>query len=147
MRPSWSNLTNLAAGGRAVTLADNQGQGTIPNDDAATLSINDVSVTEGNTGTTQAIFTVTLDNAVDAAVNVDFATGDGTALAGSDYTAASGTLRFVGLAGETQTVTVDVVGETLVELDETFLVNLTNLVAGGRAVTMADSQGQGTIVE
>ena len=46
------------------------------------------------TGTTQAIFTVTLDNAVDTGVSVDFATADGTALAGSDYTTARGTLNF-----------------------------------------------------
>src|SRR5262249_55334902 len=88
------NLTNLQAGGRKGTMTDSHGQGTIVNDDAAHLSINDVTVTEGNSGTTLANFTMTLDAAVDTAVKVDFSTADGAAQAGSDYTAAAGTLTF-----------------------------------------------------
>src|SRR5262249_661884 len=71
-------------------------------------SINDVTVTEGNTGTTQATFTVTLDAAVDTPVSVDYATANGTAQAGSDYTAAAGTLTFAAGAAGTQTVTLAV---------------------------------------
>jgi len=58
------------------------------------LSINDVSVTEGNSGTTTATFTVTLSAASNQTVNVNFATANGTATAPTDYLATSGTLTF-----------------------------------------------------
>ncbi len=140
------NLANVAAGGRNVTLADAQGQGTISNDDGASLSINDVTLAEGNAGTTNFSFTVTLSAAVGAPVSVDFSTANGTAtLADNDYAAASGTLNFAGNAGETKTIVVPVNGDQKFEPDETFLVNLTNLAANGGNVTLADSQGSGTI--
>src|SRR5207249_1794627 len=119
---------------------------TIVNDDTAHLSINDVTVTEGNSGTTRATFTVTLDAAVDTAVKVDFATADDTAQAGSDYTTTAGTLTFAAGAAGTQTVSVAVIGDTLVELNENFLVNLSNIQAGGRDVTPAHPPAQRTIV-
>src|SRR5262245_50319814 len=60
-----------------------------------TLSINDVSVTEGNDGTTSAVFTVTLSRASSQTVTVNYATADGSATtANNDYMAASGTLTF-----------------------------------------------------
>ncbi|MEC5127715.1 Calx-beta domain-containing protein, partial [Verrucomicrobiales bacterium BCK34] len=129
-----------------VVIGDAQGVGTINDDDAAALTINDVTVTEGNApGTVNATFTVTLDNAVQSGVNVNFATADGTATtANSDYDAKSGTLNFTGSAGEMKTITVVVNGDETVELDENFLVNLSSLVAVGN-VTIADSQGEGTI--
>src|SRR5207247_4139798 len=78
-----------------ATIADSQGVGTILNDDGVpTVSINDVTVTEPNSGTTSAVFTVTLSNASDQSITVNYTTVDGTALAGSDYVAASGTLTF-----------------------------------------------------
>src|SRR5207247_8299328 len=89
--------------------------------------------------------TVTLDAAVNTPVTVDYATANGTAQAGSDYTAATGTLTFAAGAAGTQTVSVAVTGDRLAELDESFLVNLSNIQTGGRNVTIADSQGQGTI--
>ncbi len=140
------DLSNIQAGGRDVTFADSQGQGTIENDDGASLSIDDVVVTEGNSGTTQAIFTVTLSEEVVGGFSVDYATADGTATtADSDYTAIGSppSLTFAGTAGETQTITVEVNGDTKVELDETFLVNLSNVSSAD--VTLADSQGEGTI--
>ena len=139
------NLTDLVAGGLAVTVADAQAIGTIINDDAGTVSINDVSVTEGDSGTSAAIFTVTMSRPSSASVTVQFGTAPGTATAGSDYTGAVGSLTFA--PGETtKNTTVDVLGDTLFETDETFLVNLTSLSALGRAVTLADNQGQGTIL-
>jgi hypothetical protein len=141
------NLSGLAAGGRAVSLADDQGQGTIENDDSATLSINDVSLAEGDSGTTNLVFTVTLSAAVDTGLSVNYATADGTASAPGDYTAASGTLNFLGDAGETQTITVAVSGDTLDEPDETFFVDLSGLSASGRNVTVSDTQGLGTILD
>src|SRR5262249_55009092 len=88
---------------------------------AARISIDDVTMAEGDSGQTAFRFTVSLDQAQSAPVTVDFATpaGVGTATAPSDYTAASGTVSFA--PGETaKTITVQVNGDTTVEPDETF---------------------------
>ena len=107
-----------------ATLADGQGLGTILNDDLPSLRISDLSKAEGQRGTSAFGFTVTLTPAPTAGtVTVRYATADGTALAGSDYTAATGTLTF-GVGQTTKTVTVNVTGDTQVEADETFFVNL-----------------------
>jgi hypothetical protein len=104
------------------------------------LSIDDVSVSEGNAGTTNAAFTVTLSAAAAGAVTVNYATADATAAAGTDYAASSATLTFA--AGETtKSVTITVNGDTAVEVSETFVVNL----SAASGATIADSQGQGTI--
>ena len=98
--------------------------------------------TRATAGTTAYVFTVSLSAAQAAPVTVDFATANGTATAASDYTANSGTLTFApGVT--TQTVTVQVNGDTTVEPNETFNVNLSD--ATGNA-TIADAQGVGTIV-
>jgi Metallo-peptidase family M12B Reprolysin-like/Calx-beta domain len=105
-------------------------------------SIADVSVTEGNSGTTNALFPVTLTAVSGTPVTIDFTTAPGTATAPSDYAIASGTLTFA--PGETShNVTVAVVGDTNIEADETFFVNLSNLSGGG---TIGDAQGQATII-
>ncbi|GBE72959.1 hypothetical protein myaer87_01860 [Microcystis aeruginosa NIES-87] len=140
------NLSNLQGNGSNVTLADNQGQGTINNDDSASIAISDVTITEGNSGTTNAVFTVTLSNAVDTAVTVNYATADGTATTtDNDYIGIAAT-PLIFNAGETsKTITVAVNGDNQVESNETFFVNLSSLNANGRNVTIADNQGQGTI--
>ena len=74
----FTNLSGISAGGRDVTFADSQGLGTITNDDAATLSIDDVTQAETDAGTTAFTFTVTLDAEVDTGVSFDFATANGT---------------------------------------------------------------------
>ena len=105
------------------------------------LTINNVSVLEGNSGTTPATFTVTLSPASAVPVTVHYATSDGTATAGSDYTATSGTLAFA--PGVTsQTITVPVIGDTVVEPDETFTVTLSQ----PSAATISVSTGVGTIL-
>ncbi|HUE74874.1 MAG TPA: S8 family serine peptidase [Pirellulaceae bacterium] len=105
------------------------------------LSINDVSVVEGNSGTAALTFTITLSSASSQTVSVQYATADGSATAGSDYAAASGTLSFA--AGVTsQTITVSVLGDTVNEGNETFFVNLSTAVNAA----IADSQGLGTIL-
>ncbi|MGK7925832.1 MAG: Calx-beta domain-containing protein, partial [Spirulina sp.] len=126
-----------------ATFADSQGIGTLTDDDAApTISIADVTVTECDGGTTTATFTVSLSAASGQAISVDYATADNTATAGSDYTAATGTLNFA--AGETsKTIDVTVTGDTTAESDETFFLNLTN----PSNTTIADSQGLGTIAD
>ena len=128
-----------------ATILDNQGVGTITNDDAAppvpAITINDVSVTEGNSGTKTVDFTVSLSTTSTQAITVDYATANGTATAPSDYQSTSGTLTFN--PGETsKPVSVTINGDTLVEPDETFSVNLTN--ASSNAV-ITDNQGLGTI--
>lgn len=142
------DLSSIVAGGRDVTFSDSQGQGSITNDDAATLVIGDVVVDEGDAGDTTFTFTVLLDAEVDVDIPVDFATAEGTAtLADNDFTANSGSLLFVGNSGGPQTMAIDVLvtGDTTVELDEDFLVDLSNLIPMGRDVTVADSQAIGTI--
>jgi large repetitive protein len=111
---------------------------------AQSFSINDVSVTEGNLSAVNATFTVTLSAPAPAGgVSVDYATADGTATQPGDYTRVP-TSRLFFLAGmTTSTITVQVAGDTLIENDETFFVNLTNPQGG---TTISDSQGQGTIV-
>ncbi len=105
------------------------------------LRIDDVSQNEGDSGATEFVFTVTLDNPLGAAVSVDFASADGSAEAPGDYTATSGTLSFSGNI-TTRTIAVVVAGDTTLESDEGFLVNLSN--ASGAVI--ADAQGIGTIL-
>jgi hypothetical protein len=140
VEPNETFAVNLSAASGA-TIADGQGVGTILNDDGPVLRINDVSKAEGNSGTTPFTFTVTLSPASTVPVTVKYATANGTALAGSDYTAASGTLTFA--PGQTsQTVTVNVMGNTTVEPNETFAVNL----SAASGATLFDGQGVGTIL-
>ena len=105
------------------------------------LAINDVSVAEGNAGTTDATFTVTLSTASATAVTVNYATANQTAIAPGDYTTTSGTLTFAPNV-LTQTITVPVVGDTTFEPNETFAVNLSSPSANA---TILDNQGIGTI--
>ena len=93
-------------------------------------------MTEGDTGSLNATFTVTLTPASTQTVTVGYATANGTATAGSDYTAASGTLTFAPGA-TTQTVAVGVLGDLLDEANETFTVNL----SGPVNAVIADSAG------
>lgn len=126
-----------------ATIADNQGVGTINNDDTTpTLTINDVAVTEGNLGTQAVVFTVTRTGTTSLPVAVNFATSNGTATAGSDYVAASGALNIpAGGATGTATVSVTVNGDSVVEANETYFVNL----SGETNSAISDGQGLGTI--
>jgi uncharacterized delta-60 repeat protein len=105
-----------------------------------TLSINNSTVTEGNSGTTNATFTVTLSAASALTVTVNYATANGTATAPSDYSATSGTLTFT--PGQTtQPITVSINGDTANEATETFTVSLSSPTNA----TIATAQGTGTI--
>jgi hypothetical protein len=144
VEPDEAFTLNLSNATGHAAIADAQGVGTIVNDDQAQsrISINDVTIAEGNAGQTAFGFTVSLDAPQPARVTVDFATGDVTATAPDDYAATVGTLTFA--AGETaKTVTVQVNGDTTAEPNETFTVNLSNAVGNA---TIADAQGVGTIV-
>src|SRR5262249_36627760 len=103
----------LANPTKGVSIANGTGFVTIL-DDEPRISVTDSSATEGNSGTTQMTFWVSLSAAYDTPVTVGYATADGSASAGSDYTAASGTVMFE--KGETsKPITVTVNGDRLVE--------------------------------
>lgn len=100
------------------------GTGTITNDDTTTLTIDSPTVTEGDLGTTTLTYTVTSTQAVEGGFTVAFS-GTNISASGSDYTVVtSSPLVFTGTAGEIQTITVNVIGDTIVEGDETFTVTL-----------------------
>ena len=117
-----------------------------PNTGAATpnLSINDVSLVEGNAGTTTFAFTVSLSAPAGAGgVTFDIATADGTAtIANNDYASNSLTGQTIAAGNSTYTFNVTVNGDPTVEPNETFFVNVTNVTGA----TVADGQGQGTIL-
>jgi hypothetical protein len=141
--PNETFVVNLSNASNA-TISRGQGTGTIVDDDAPipALSINDVSINEGNSGTSIATFTVSLSSASNQTVTVNYATANGTASSGSDYTSASGTLTFP--AGNTsQPVQVSIIGDTTPETNETFVVNL----SGAVGATIARAQGTGTIID
>ncbi|MGQ0583323.1 MAG: Calx-beta domain-containing protein [Reyranella sp.] len=129
-----------------ATIADGAAAGTITNDDAApppppTISISDASFAEGSAAAPgHAAFTVTLSAASASAVTVNFATANGTATAGTDYVAQSGSLTFA--PGETQkTIQVSAIGDAVVEANEGFTVVLSNPLGA----TLADGTAAGTI--
>ena len=117
---------------------------TITDDDAPELSIADASVTEGDSGDSPTLtFTVTLSPAATLPVTVDWKTADGTAEAGTDYTAGNGSLRF-DTGDESKTITVTVTGDDADEPDEeTFTVTLSN----ESGATLTDATGTGTITD
>ncbi len=133
-----------------ATIADGQGVGTIVDDDqpTPTLTINDFTVTEGNAGTVDAVFIITLSAPSSQSVTVAFATANGTADT-TDYQPTMGTFTFTPgtftvAPGETRkSLTVRIIGDTLDEPDETFFVNL----SAPTNATIADGQGVGTILD
>jgi chitinase len=143
VEPNETFFVNLS-GASGATIFDGQGVGTILNDDGPVLRITDVSRAEGNSGTTLFTFTLTLSPAAASNVTVTYATANGTATAPSDYTTIPPT-PLVFSPGETsRLVTVFVKGDTVVEPNETFTVNLINAV--GATIGDPDFRGLGTIV-
>ena len=105
------------------------------------LAVNDVTLIEGDSGTSTAFFGFGLSQpAGPGGVTIDYATADGTATAGSDYVAASGTVTIP--EGSNSTVVgITINGDTTPEANETFFVNLSNVTGA----VVADAQGLGTI--
>ncbi len=130
-----SNATN-------ATIAKERATVTIINDDTYFVSIEDATITEGSNGTTEVELTVSLSGESDQPITVDFATVEGTAIAPEDYTAASGTLTFNPGDPLTQTITISVLPDTDIELDETFVVELSNATN----VTILDAQATVTVI-
>ncbi|HRB02718.1 MAG TPA: Calx-beta domain-containing protein, partial [Ilumatobacteraceae bacterium] len=142
--PESNETFNVTLGSNLnVLINDGTAIGTILNDDGVPdVSINDVTVTEGDSGTTAATFTVTLSSAAVVAASVSVATSDGTAtIANNDYAAVGPTTVNFAIGDVTKTVTVDVNGDTDVEVDETFNVTLSN----PDQLVIDDATGLGTI--
>ena len=136
-------VVNLSQPSNAA-IADGQGVGTITDDDGLpSLTITDSTLTEGNTGVANMVFTVRLSAASAQTVTVNYATANGTATAPQDYTATSGSLTFAPGSSLERTVSVPVVGDLVSEGPETFVVNL----SAPTMATIADGQGVGTIVD
>jgi len=113
----------------------------IDNDANVTVSISDVSVIEGNSGTTSAVFTIRASAPHEKFIFVRYATANGTATAPSDYAAKDSSVLF--LAGELEkTFAITVNGDTEAEPNENFLVNLT--FSDNAAIVRA--QATGTII-
>ena len=109
---------------------------------ASDYSINDVSMDEGNSGTSTMAFTVTRTDAT-CASSISYGTSSNTATVGTDYLGSTGTLNFA--AGElTQTIAVSINGDTDSESDETFDVTLSAAPANA---TISDATGTGTILD
>ena len=124
--PVCKTLEEVAGGG-------GEGEGPL-------LGINNVELTEGHTGNKPFVFQVVLSETSASPVTVNFSTRNGTAQAGSDYVATSGTLTFA--PGElTKTITVDVIGDTVAEEIEVFFVDL----SAASGATIGDSEGLGRI--
>jgi len=120
-----SNSTN-------AIISDDNGLGRILNDDGDTISIDNISLAEGNSGTTDFIFTVSVDGGGVAANDIDFnfntETTNTTATAGDDYVVINGASGTI-IAGEASTtVVVSVNGDTDIEANETFRVRITNAI-------------------
>jgi outer membrane protein assembly factor BamB len=114
---------------------------TINDADPPIVSVGDVSVAEGNAGTTAASFTVTLSHEWPSPVSVSYATASGSAYPGTDFASASGPLSFAALE-TSRTVDVTVNGDTIDEGDETFSLTLSNPSAGA---VLGDASAVGTI--
>src|SRR6478735_5753850 len=118
--------------------------GLILNDDVTGVAtISDPTVVEGNTGTKNLVFTVTLSQPTNAAVKLTFTTADGTAVAPGDYAAKTGTVT-IAKGATTATIAIAVVGDKVVEPNESLSVLLTGVTSG--PATIGDAEGVGTIV-
>jgi hypothetical protein len=133
-------LVTLSAPSHAAVVGA-PGTGTIADNDAEpTLTVDDAALAEGNTGVTMATFVVRLSTASGRAVTGNFGTANGTATAGSDYTATAGPFS-IPAGSTTLAVQVPVVGDVTEEVNETFVLNLT----GVSGAVVGDAQATGTI--
>ncbi|WP_417383300.1 Calx-beta domain-containing protein [Gimesia sp.] len=135
------NLSNLQTTSPFVTLLDSQAVLTIENDDITKVAVNNIAVNEASGS---ALIQITLDHPVSSTITLDYTTADDTASNASDYFGKSGTLTF--LAGQqTKYVSIPILNDNLVEGNESFLFNLTNLQANGFDVDFLNEQAQITI--
>jgi hypothetical protein len=132
----FADLSNAS-----VWVTQSRGVGTILNDEPPpSISVSDVSATEGNSGTKPFTFVLTLSGPSAGPITVSYGTADDTARAGSDYVATSGAVTFSPFQ-TTASVSVWVIGDATYESSERFRLNL----SGPVGASIADGQGVGTI--
>ena len=125
IEPNETYSVNLSNPSNATIAGAGFGLGTITDDDARTITIGSSTVNEGNAGTVNATFTVTLSASSANTFTVNFTTADGSATAPADYLSVSGTVTFN--PGETsKSIIVQIVGEVVNEPSETYSVILSN---------------------
>ena len=141
-------LSQLTADGRNVVFGDSTGVGTIQNDDSATISLQDVSMVEGDSGLTAFRFDVVSDLGIDVPVSIHYSTIDDIAVSPVDYSPRTGTLTFpASLAGQTLSVTVLVNGDFQEEADESFFLLTSIADSKNRDVAIVRPQATGTILD
>jgi hypothetical protein len=110
-------------------LGDTQGSGTIYNDDdVRQIFISDSSIVEGDSGTRNLVFTLTMSQVAPQQVTIAFSTINSSAESPSDYTAAANGVVTFAPGSTVQTLTIPVIGDAAVESDESFVVSLSNAV-------------------
>ena len=132
----------IFGGGGADQLNGDAGNDLISGGDPQ-VSIDDVVVAEGTGGITNAVFTLTLSFASQLPVTVSVSTSDGTATQGSDYAALVNVPVTFAPGVVTQTISVPITTDSVIEPDETFFVNLSNAIN----VSIFDGLGQGVILD
>jgi hypothetical protein len=138
---SYSVAVNNTGSARTGTITAGGQTFTVIQTPLPVLTINNATLNEGNSGTTPFTFTISLSAALGQPVTVNYTSVNGTATAGEDYAAASGTITFA--PGEVnKTITIPVSGDTLVEGNETFTINL----SGATNAIISIGQGSGTIL-
>ncbi len=138
-----ATISHSSSGGDYVSVSKDLTVTVIDDEVSASVSIYDTSVIEGDAGTVYLIFRVTLSQAMDKAMTVEWTTEDGSATAGADYNQDHGTLNFA--AGDTvETVAVLVRGDQVAESNETLKIKLS--VSADR-VNIADGEAIGTIID
>jgi chitinase len=141
---SSESFTVRLSNAKGAKIADATANVTITDDDPR-ISIRDWSAAEGNDGTKEFTFDVTLSSAAAGTVTVDFATADGTALVSeNDYVEQHGTLTFEPGQPLTQTIKVVVNDDQLAENTEAFYVNLSNASSNAQ---ISDGAAAGTITD
>ncbi len=123
------------------TISKSTGIGTILNDDVD-ISINDVVVNEGNVGTRQAVFTVSVAGLINRPISFTYSTINNTAQGASDYLPVAGGIALPEGVTTAQIV-VPIIGDRIDEADETFFVMLTS----AQGARIADGIGQATIID
>ncbi|MCP9931143.1 hypothetical protein KBY82_10130 [Cyanobium sp. AMD-g] len=142
--PNETFFLNLLNPTNGATIADAQALGTITNDDTAgTISIGNVTVSEGDAGTSLATFTVTRAGG-NAPFDVSYQTLGGTATSGSDYIAITDGMLSFAAADTSRTISVSIKGDTVVEANETFSVFLTGAT---NSAVLGNNTGTATITD
>ena len=127
-----------------ATLGDAQAVGTILDDDAPPeVLVEDCGRVEGDAGSGPCVFRLALSAPSSLPVSLAYATASGSATAGEDFVAASGVVTFPPGSTAAQNVTVGITGDTAVEVDEGFVLNLSN----PQNATTPDAQGNGLILD